>query len=86
MSKVRRKLALVFFICSLNFSMQGCFWKKFGNSEKYNVMGAVTHQKGAYSPVEVGSIRLSSEEIVNRQNFSGTKTTFLWGLFSFTDY
>ena len=49
-------------------------------------MGLVTHEKEAYSPVEVGSIRLSSEEIIDRQNFSGTKTTFLWGLFSYTDY
>ena len=65
---------------------QGCFFKKFGTSEKYNVLGAITHEKQSYSPVEVGSLHLSSEEVVSRQNFSGTKTTFLWGLFTFTDY
>ena len=75
-----------FLILAFMLYGSGCFVKKFGSSEKFNVMGLVTHEKGAYSPVEVGSIRLSSEEIIDRQNFSGTKTTFLWGLFSYTDY
>ncbi|MEC7626597.1 MAG: hypothetical protein VX380_08125 [Verrucomicrobiota bacterium] len=48
--------------------------------------GAITHQNGAFTPVETGSIRLESAEVMNRQHFSGAKTTFLWGLFSFTDY
>tara|TARA_B100001093_G_scaffold158261_2_gene150772 strand:- start:750 stop:899 length:150 start_codon:yes stop_codon:yes gene_type:complete len=49
-------------------------------------MGAVTHQKGAFSPVEVGSIHLRSDEVVDRKHYSGNKTTLLWGLFSYTDY
>ncbi len=49
-------------------------------------MGAVTHERKSYAPIEVGSLHLSSEEVISRQNFSGSKTTFLWGLFTFTDY
>ena len=49
-------------------------------------MGAITHERKSYAPVEVGSLHLSSEEVISRQNFSGSKTTFLWGLFTFTDY
>jgi hypothetical protein len=82
------KLQFLTSLLIIAFTLLGssCFFKKFGSSEKFNVMGLVTHEKEAYSPVEVGSIRLSSEEIIDRQNFSGTKTTFLWGLFSYTDY
>ena len=80
------QLLTSFLILAFMLYGSGCFVKKFGSSEKFNVMGLVTHEKGAYSPVEVGSMRVSSEEIIDRQNFSGTKTTFLWGLFSYTDY
>ncbi len=73
-------------VFAFSLSGSGCFFKKFGSSEKFNVLGLVTHEKGAYSPVEVGSIRLSSEEVIDRHNFSGTKSTFLWGLFTYTDY
>ena len=80
-----RTFFAVFILCFALFS-QGCFFKKFGTSEKYNVMGAITHERKSYAPVEVGSLHLSSEEVISRQNFSGSKTTFLWGLFTFTDY
>ena len=80
-----RTFIAVFILC-FAFISQGCFFKKFGTSEKYNVMGAVTHERKSYAPVEVGSLHLSSEEVISRQNFSGSKTTFLWGLFTFTDY
>ena len=33
-----------------------------------------------------GTLRLRSEEVWYRRDFSGNKTTFLWGLFTFTDY
>ena len=31
------------------------------------------------SPPETGTIRLESSEITNRKDFSGAKTTLLWG-------
>tara|TARA_B100001248_G_C27370602_1_gene451418 strand:+ start:986 stop:1246 length:261 start_codon:yes stop_codon:yes gene_type:complete len=80
-----RTFIAVFILCFALIS-QGCIFKKFGTSEKYNVMGAITHERKSYAPVEVGSLHLSSEEVISRQNFSGSKTTFLWGLFTFTDY
>ena len=80
-----RTFIAVFILCFALIS-QGCIFKKFGTSEKYNVMGAITHERKSYAPIEVGSLHLSSEEVISRQNFSGSKTTFLWGLFTFTDY
>ena len=37
-------------------------------------------------PTDAGTIKLQSEEMWYRKDFSGNKTTFLWGLFTFTDY
>ena len=73
----------------ISFAFSGCSIirhpKKYFNTD-FNLGGAITHQNGAFTPVETGSIRLESAEVMNRQHFSGAKTTFLWGLFSFTDY
>ena len=76
-------------IFTLNFFFSGC--KIFPSIKKYvssdiNVAGAVTHTPNSFSPVEAGTLRLRSEEIWYRRDFSGNKTTFLWGLFTFTDY
>ena len=67
----------------------GC--KIFPGTQKYfskniNVAGAITHSPNSFAPIETGTIRLQSEELWYRRDFSGNKTTFLWGLFTFTDY
>ena len=67
----------------------GC--KIFPSAQKYlskniNVAGAVTHSPNSFAPIETGTIRLQSEELWYRRDFSGNKTSFLWGLFTFTDY
>jgi hypothetical protein len=67
----------------------GC--KIFPGTQKYfskniNVAGTVTHTPNSFAPIETGTIRLQSEELWYRRDFSGNKTTFLWGLFTFTDY
>jgi hypothetical protein len=46
----------------------------------------LTHTPNSFAPIEPGTIRLQSEELWYRRDFSGNKTTFLWGLFTFTDY
>ena len=68
-----------------------CSCKYLPNPKKYfskdfNAAGAVTHSRNSFSPVETGTIRLRSNEIWNRRDFSGDKTTTLWGLFTYTDY
>jgi len=68
-----------------------CSCKYLPNPKKYfskdfNAAGAVTHSRNSFSPVETGTIRLRSNEIWNRRDFSGGKTTALWGLFTYTDY
>jgi len=79
-------LAILFGMC---FTTSGC--KLFPGFKKYissdiNVAGALTHSPNSFAPTDAGTIRLQSEEVWYRKDFSGNKTTFLWGLFTFTDY
>tara|TARA_B110000003_G_scaffold193567_1_gene192263 strand:- start:269 stop:547 length:279 start_codon:yes stop_codon:yes gene_type:complete len=83
------KIFLLTLVFTLSFFTSGC--KIFPGFKKYissdiNVAGALTHSPNSFSPVEAGTIRLQSEEVWYRRDFSGNKTTFLWGLFTFTDY
>ena len=83
------KIFFVISLFALSFFTSGC--KIFPGFNKYissdiNVAGALTHSPNSFSPVEAGTIRLQSEEVWYRRDFSGNKTTFLWGLFTFTDY
>lgn len=55
-------------------------------SKDFNAAGALTHSRNSFQPVETGTIRLKSNEIWNRRDFSGDKTTALWGLITYTDY
>jgi hypothetical protein len=81
-------LAFVLLFTSCFFT-SGC--KIFPGFKKYissdiNIAGALTHSPNSFAPIEPGTIRLQSEELWYRRDFSGNKTTFLWGLFTFTDY
>ena len=53
-------------------------------SKDFNL--ALTHSRSSFEPVETGTLRLRSNEIWNRRDFSGDKTTALWGLITYTDY
>ena len=83
----KRTLVLFVLACVCLFNT-GCI---FPSAQKYfskniNVAGALTHSPDSFAPVETGTVRLRSEELWYRRDFSGNKTTFLWGLFTFTDY
>lgn len=85
-SKTIKRLALLS-ICI--FMSSGCRFlpnpKKYF-SKDFNAAGAITHSRNSFEPVETGTIRLRSNEIWNRRDFSGDKTTLLWGLVTYTDY
>ena len=84
----KKILGLFALACVCLFST-GC--KIFPSAQKYlskniNVAGVLTHSPDSFAPIETGTVRLSSEELWYRRDFSGNKTTLLWGLFTFTDY
>jgi hypothetical protein len=55
-------------------------------SKDFNAAGALSHSRSSFEPVETGTIHLRSNEIWNRRDFSGDKTSALWGLITYTDY
>jgi len=72
------------FLCLLG---AGCsFTPKKYFSKKFNLAGAITYEPSSYEPVETGTIHVSSEEVLHRRDFRGSKTTLMWGLFTLTDY
>ena len=84
-------IRILVFILLLTTSFFTSSCKIFPGFKKYvssdiNIAGAVTHSPNSFAPIEPGTIRLQSEELWYRRDFSGNKTTFLRGLFTFTDY
>ncbi len=87
-NRTKRRLGILLFAGALLASAPGCMFpkaKKFF-SKNVNLAGAMTHSPNSFGPTQAGTIRLRSEELWYRRNFSGDKTTFLWGLFTYTDY
>jgi len=86
----RRTNGLIFAIIVIvtAFSNSGCMFPKAKKyfSKNINVAGAVTHLPNSWAPVEQSTLRLRSDELWYRRDFSGNKTTLMWGLFTFTDY
>jgi hypothetical protein len=84
-----REIAIVITLTISAIGFSGC--SMFPQAKKYlskdiNVAGVFTHSPNSYAPIESGTLRLRSDELWYRKDFSGNKTTFLWGLISFTDY
>ena len=51
-----------------------------------NILGIAKFEKASYQHVSTNTFRVSSDELYARNNFSGDKATFLWGLVTLTDY
>ena len=51
-----------------------------------NLLGIVKVQPDSYSPSSPATFTLSTDELSNRKNYSGGKTTLLWGLITLKDY
>jgi hypothetical protein len=89
LKKTFKQYVVVITLTISGLGFTGC--GKFPQAKKYlsknvNVAGAFTHTPDSFAPIETGTLRLQSDELWYRRDFSGNKTTFLWGLFTFTDY
>lgn len=51
-----------------------------------NLLGAVKHEQDNYGPSGRTTFAVSTDELYTRKNFSGNKTTLLWGLITIKDY
>ena len=83
-----KRLALVISLVALAFGFSGCMFPKAKKylSKNINVAGAFTHSPNSFAPVEAGTLHVQSDELWYRRDFSGKRTTFMWGLVTFTDY
>ena len=84
-----KQIAIVLTLTISGIGFSGC--SMFPQAKKYlsknvNIAGAFTHSPNSFAPIEAGTLHLQSDELLYRKNFSGNKTTFLWGLVTFTDY
>ena len=89
LKKTFKQYVVVITLTISGLGFTGC--SMFPQAKKYlsknvNVAGAFTHTPDSFAPIETGTLRLQSDELWYRRDFSGNKTTFLWGLFTFTDY
>ena len=51
-----------------------------------NVLGLYKNVQESYAPTSPNSFTINSDELYTRKNFSGDKTTLLWGLLTIEDY
>ena len=51
-----------------------------------NFLGIVKYQSDSYASSGPLTFSVSSDELVNRKNYSGGKTTLFWGLITLKDY
>lgn len=54
--------------------------------EETNILGIVKHQKADYSYTGPTTIAVHTNELTSRRDYSGNKTSVLWGLFTLKDY
>lgn len=54
--------------------------------EETNVLGVFTNKQENYSHTGPASFVINTDELYTRKNFSGDKTTLLWGLITIEDY
>jgi hypothetical protein len=87
--KTQSKILFIVALAGMSLLASGC--KTTSSNSVYvpndtNILGIVTHQPQSYANVGTNTFRVRSDELITRKNFSGNKTTFLWGLITYTDY
>lgn len=85
----RNKIILFTIAATLAVFASGC--KTTSSNSVYvpretNILGIIKHQPQSYATVGTNTFHISSDEIRARKDFSGDKTTLLWGLITLTDY
>ena len=79
-----RNILLLFLITSF-----GCTTKKEvppSPQAQTNVLGAVKKQPGSYAKLSPTSINVHTDELGVVDDYSGGKTSLLWGLVTIADY
>lgn len=51
-----------------------------------NVLGIIKHEPESYAHTGSNTFAINLDELYTREEFSGDKVTFLWGLITIKDY
>ena len=82
----RKLLSIAFLVvCALTFTACNPNLNTMAPAEA-NVLGIIKYESASYDHTGPNTFALSTDELFPRKNFSGTKTTFLWGLVTLKDY
>lgn len=82
----RKSLSTVFLVVS-TFAFTAC--SSNSNSmapAEANILGIVKYEAASYENTGPNTFAVNTSELFPRKNFSGNKTTFLWGLVTLKDY
>ncbi|ADE55493.1 hypothetical protein [Coraliomargarita akajimensis] len=84
-----RKLLVLTSLVATAFAFSGCA----GDSNKTamgprhsNFLGIYKHSDSNYTPHGKATFAVATDELVARDNYSGDKTSLLWGLITLKDY
>ncbi|RPG84835.1 MAG: hypothetical protein CBC33_005680 [Coraliomargarita sp. TMED73] len=85
-----QKTILIFTLAAAASLFTGCGTSDtakstYGSSET-NVLGLYKSEKASYSSTGINTFDMCSDEVSPRANYSGDKTTLLWGLITLKDY
>ena len=84
-----RKLIALTSLLVTAFVFSGCAGdtnKTTYGPKQSNFLGIVETEKANYTPTGPNTFAIHTDELTSRQNYSGDKTTFLWGLVTIKDY
>lgn len=84
---MRIKLFTLLALLSAALFLSGCDrgQSQMGKREA-NLLGIAKVEKDNYTPSELTSFAVSTDELYKRKNFSGDKVTLFWGLITLKDY
>ena len=84
---MRCKILALFFIAASAVVFTGCDAGQASMAPgETNVLGIFKNVEEDYSPTTPNTFAVSLDELYTRKNFSGDKTTLLWGLVTIKDY
>lgn len=84
---MRLKIVSLSILAVAAISLTGCDGGRAQMGPKEaNLLGIVKHENAAYTPTGVDTFAVSTDELYTRRNFSGDKTTLLWGFITLKDY
>ncbi|MBT4756786.1 MAG: hypothetical protein HOO08_00150 [Opitutae bacterium] len=84
---MRCKTLTLLFLAAAAFVFTGCDGGKAQMSTgETNVLGLYQNAQESYAPSSPNTFTINTNELYTRENFSGDKTTLLWGLITIEDY